>query len=119
MTKQAFIELFDELLTKRLAPQKNKDGEFARLLRMELMPKRQKLVSEVRKIQITHAAVDEKGLLVSDEQGNFRYSKDSIFALEEAMDKFHAEEIVIQIDVTVFTPEIQQIFADYGFTTNS
>ncbi len=117
MTKQAFIELFD--FVSNLATQKSKDGEFAKLLRTDLLEKRRGLVSEYRKIQIEHAATDDKGLLVYDEKGNFRYSKEGMLALELATDKFNAEEIVIQINPKDFTPEIQQIFADYGFTTNS
>ena len=60
-----------------------------------------KVQREIKKVQVKYCLTDKNEAIIYDEKGNFMFSKENIFDLEDEMEALLSEEITIEPCVTL------------------
>lgn len=94
-------------------PKTGKKGTLAKVVKIQQ--------SKGRDLAIDHASVDDKGILLTDERGQYRYSPANQKALDKAMDELASSEVELE---AYYATEIVEELNDYqkevfkGFVIN-
>lgn len=65
--------------------------------------------SELSEIQLNHAAIDDKGLLVLDEKGNFKFTPDNQRILIRLIANLKNKEVEFEPYILPFNAEIEEL----------
>ena len=77
----------------KMTSREDKLGHACRMFMDSLKPSVDTFNKQIKRIRLTHSAVDKNNCVLLNEKGDYSFTKEGLIALEEEMDNFMEQEV--------------------------